>query len=188
MLLLVGLLALAAPPAAPKLPTLLSIDWRTLATFPGGAEDNDGATPPQPTHPDPLTRRTLSAGGFFDNDTLVTAFGLSGHSYPGSVNSSYFLELQYPSTGWRPLPPIPIPPRSMEACTMAAGSIWCFGGMDAEYRKQGSANFTLRDGCVLSGRPWRWDTAPSLPYAVSGHGLAAIGAKIYLVGGQFHEG
>ena len=61
-------------------------------------------------------------------------------------------------------------------------------GMDAEYAKQGSANFPLRDGCVLSGRPWRWDTAPSLPYAVSGHGLAAIGAKIYLVGGQFHEG
>jgi len=143
---------------------------------------------PTPRAPPPGPPQAADTGGFFDNDTLVTAFGLSGHSYPGSVNSSYFLELQYPSTGWRPLPPTRIPPRSMEACTMAAGSLWCVGGMDAAYKKQGSANFTLRDGCVLSGRPWRWETAPSLPYAVSGHGLAAIGAKIFLVGGQFHEG
>jgi polygalacturonase len=155
-----------------SLPRLLSIDWRLLPPFPGGAEDNDGA--------------------FIDSRTLVTAFGLSRASYPGSLNSSWALDVDAASPAWRPLPPAGVPPRSMQACAMAAGSLWCFGGLNNNWRAQGGPSRTMKDGCRLTRGAntfgWVWEPAPALPYAVEGHGLAAVGNKLYLVGGQVDEG
>ena len=57
------------PPLDPALQPLLKIDWELLYPLAVGVEDNDG--------------------GWYDDSTLVTAFGLSKHSYPGCVNTAY---------------------------------------------------------------------------------------------------
>ena len=84
------------PPLHPPLRPLLHIEWSLLPPLPIGVEDNDG--------------------GFVDDETLVVSFGLSGHSYPGCVNSSWAINVTASSSQkWKPLPNAPASSRQVRA-------------------------------------------------------------------------
>lgn len=160
------------PPLTPPLQPMLSISWKLLPPFPGGAEDNDG--------------------GFVDADTLVTAFGLSKASYPGCINTSYAINVSQPNARWQTLPTAPGFPRQEEAASrMPDGSIVYTGGFNNAWKAQGAPQRTYADAYRLfrtSGDGFQWERLPvGLPFPVNGHGLASIGSKLYLSGGNFDE-
>ncbi len=166
------------PPLDPPLEALIEIDWELLYPLPVGVEDNDG--------------------GWVDDSTVVTGFGLSKHSYPGCVSTAYSYNVSDPLAKWQELPIPPVAPRQEEAATIVTSAnggseVWYCGGFNNDWKAQGNKQRTMddmlrlyRDGPTTS---WKWEVLPiKLPYPLDGHAVAAIGHLLYLFGGDLNEG
>ena len=135
-------------------------------------------------------------GGWYDDSTLVTAFGLSKHSYPGCVNTAYSYNVSDPLAKWEELPVPPVPPRQEEAATIVAGpngnEVWYCGGFNNDWQKQGNTQRTMDDMLRLyrdEGGGWKWEVLPlKLPRPLDGHAIAAIDHLLFVFGGDFNEG
>ena len=164
------------PPLDPPLQPMLKIDWELLYPLAVGVEDNDG--------------------GFLDDSTLVTAFGLSKHSYPGCVATAYSYNISDPLAKWEELPVPPVPPRQEEAATIVAGpngnEVWYCGGFNNDWQKQGNKQRTMDDMLRLyrdESGSWKWEVLPlKLPHPVDGHAVAAIDHLLFVFGGDLNEG
>ena len=170
---------LALPPTGSKqvtLPTLLHVQWERLPDLPsnttpgacpasgGGFQDSDG--------------------GFIGNRTFVTAFGYRGCGTPGFLNFGWALDLDGGTGGgWTQLPPAPISPRQEVAAARIGDALFYVGGFSYTFP------YTFADGAKLSrdGSQWRWDKLPPLPWPVASIGVAAIGTRLYALGGVQYD-
>ena len=69
------------PPLNPPLQAMIKVDWELMAPLPVGVEDNDG--------------------GWVDDSTVITGFGLSKKSYPGCVSTAYSLNTSDARATWQ---------------------------------------------------------------------------------------
>lgn len=165
-------------PLDPPLEPLIKIEWELLYPLPIGVEDNDG--------------------GWVDETTVVTSFGLSKHSYPGCVSTAFSHNVSDPSAKWVELPVPPVPPRQEEAATIVRGAngydeVWYCGGFNNDWKKQGNNQRTMDDMLRLHranpAASWEWEVLPvKLPFPLDGHAIAALGQLLYLFGGDYNEG
>ncbi len=164
------------PPLKPPLQAIIKVNWELMPPLPVGVEDNDG--------------------GWVDDSTIVTGFGLSQASYPGCVSTAYSLNTSDPRATWQALPVPPVSPRQEEAATIVEGlhgnEVWFSGGFNNNWQKQGNKQRTMDDMLRLyrdSSGSWAWEVLDlKLPYPVDGHAMAAIKHQLYLFGGDFNEG
>ena len=165
------------PPLDPPLDALIKIDWELLYPLPVGVEDNDG--------------------GWVDDSTVVTGFGLSKHSYPGCVSTAYSYNVSNPLAKWEELPIPPVAPRQEEAATIVTGAsgseVWYCGGFNNDWKAQGNQQRTMDDILRLyrdtPTASWKWEVLQlKLPFPLDGHAIAAIDQLLYLFGGDFNEG
>lgn len=112
--------------ASAALPELLQIDWRRLPDIPAqgpllqGFQDSDG--------------------GFLDDDIVLTAFGYSGGSIPGFLNTAYIYNISSSNlaandaagakggTSWTALPPAPVSGRQEVGASIIDGDAYFVGG------------------------------------------------------------
>ena len=156
------------PSAAQPLPPLLHIDWSLLPPMPAGVEGQSGGFVDSTTlvrHQSPTHQRP---DGCLATCVCrqVYAFGLSHKSYPGCLNTSYFLDISQPPArrAWRPLPPVNAPPRQSVSATTVGGDAYFVGGFDNRWQEQGARQRTSGDAVRLSrdaAGGWRWE--PTLP-------------------------
>ena len=107
---------------ASALPNLLQIDWRRLPDIPAQG---------------PLHQGFQDAdGGFLDDDIVLTAFGYSGGSIPGFLNTAYIYNISSSNlavgakggTSWTALPPAPVSGRQEVGASIIDGDAYFVGG------------------------------------------------------------
>ncbi|MCP4641860.1 MAG: hypothetical protein GY851_15560 [bacterium] len=156
-----------APQPEANLAPVLHIDWTRGPNLPQGFQDSDGGI----------------VGG-----TLITLCGFcSGQEsdvkpgrYPrGFFDMAWGLDLANRDAGWRALPAFPGAPRQENFAIVVDDALYCWGGFSY------SQPYCYADGWRLTKTEgaWRYDTLPDLPTPLCSSGIAAIGARIYVMGG-----
>jgi N-acetylneuraminic acid mutarotase len=93
------------------------------------------------------------------------------------------LNLQSPEKGWLRLPDLPGTARQELVAITVDQQLYCWGGFSY------SAPFCYKDGYRLSRHQekWQWGKLPDLPWLICSSGIAALGSKIYVVGGADYD-
>ena len=129
-------------------------------------------------------------GGWVDDDTLVTAFGLSQRG--PCVSTAFSINVSESPAQWRELPSCPGAPRQEQAASIVGGTFWYGGGFQAGGHCGPTKSTTLDDMWTLSRKrdDWVWEPQPGarLPFPLCCFALATVGDKLYLFGGSFNEG
>jgi N-acetylneuraminic acid mutarotase len=166
-----------------------------LTTTPAIADDNPYAAAPQSSlrkmlsidyHLGPdLPVGIQDCGIGIVNGNLTYAGGLN----PGSTftNNAYGLNLASPQSGWQSLPNLPSDDlRQGLVSATVNNQVYMWGGFN--YGGIGcSPPWLFTDGYRLSQTPrgqWAWSALPDLSFSRYCSGVAVIGSKIYLMGGQ----
>ena len=133
-----------------------------------------------------------SAGGIVDG-ALITSTGFSrgylDDVVPGKKNKSprekhlketWGLKLADSGAGWTALPDFPGTGRTAAFGIAVDQKLYLWGG--CEWNNP----YTFKDGYRLSrvNDQWQWDKLPDLPLPMGSSGIAAIGSKIYVMGGS----
>ena len=155
------------------LPALLAVDWRRVSDLPpqgpsrGGFQDSDG-------------------GWLLNGTTIVTAFGYGSGSTPGFFNTAWSLNPSAENASWQALPSAPVSGRQEVSAAAIGNAIFFVGGFNYE------PPFTYDDVTKLSvdqaTGEWLWSKLPVLPHRVASAGVAALGSRLYVVGGMDYDG
>ena len=168
---------LAATPASPapqaqeSLPKMLDISWSAAPPFPQGLQDNDGGL---------IDRFLVMAGGFchgYDDDWKPG-------KYPrGFLRKAWALDLEDESRGWQSLPDFPGAARQEMYGVSVDNEVYWWGGFNY------TDPFAYRDGYKLSRvkGSWVWSELPPLILPGGAGCVAAVGSKIYLMGGMDYD-
>jgi N-acetylneuraminic acid mutarotase len=168
--------ALAEPPShAPQdqatLPQMLEMQWSAGPHLPQGMQDNHVA----------------EIGGW-----LVNVLGFCSGSdddwkpgrYPrGFLNKAWALNLRDEGAGWTPIPNFPGAPRQAGQGVVVRDALYLWGGFSYD------EPYTYTDGYRLTheGDAWQWSPLPPLPSPTCWTGMAAIGSRIYALGGADYD-
>jgi len=160
-----------APQPQASLPQMLSFSWSAGPAMPQGMQDN---------HVSVIHNWLVSVGGFcggYDDDWKP------GRYPRGFLNKVWGLDLGHEDKGWVDLPSLPGAPRQGMLGTRVEDSLYVWGGFSY------SEPYTYADGYRLSHKDgeWMWNTLPPLPSPAAWSGVAAIGSKIYCLGGADYD-
>jgi N-acetylneuraminic acid mutarotase len=158
-----------SPTALVPLPKILEIDWRRGPDLPRGFQDSDGGI---------VGGHLITTGGFTKGQTDVPG---KPDKYPrGFLKSTWGQDLSDPTSGWRKLPDFPGDARQELFSIVVNNQLYAWGGFSY------TTPFTYKDGYRLSesNGQWRWNELPDLPWPITSSGIAAVGSKIYVMGGS----
>lgn len=163
----------ASPVPQPQasLPRMLSFSWSAGPAMPRGMQDN---------HVSVIHNWLVSVGGFcggYDDDWKP------GRYPRGFLNTVWGLDLDHEDKGWVELPSLPGAPRQGMLGTRVENALYVWGGFSY------SEPYTYTDGYRLSRKDgeWVWDELLPLPSPVSWSGVAAMGPRIYCLGGADYD-
>ena len=151
-----------------SLPTMLTVDWRRVADLPsqgpalGGFQDSDG-------------------GFVLNGSAIVTAFGYGSGGMPGF----WLMKITDGKSAWEPLPSAPVSGRQEVAAAVIGDSVFYVGGFN--YESPYTYDDVLRLAADGDGG-WQWARLPSLPHRIASAGVAALGTRLYVVGGMDYDG
>lgn len=151
---------------------MLGIAWKKGPNLPQGFQDSDGG----------IVRNTLiTVGGFCGGQTTVPG---KPSNYPrGFLTKAWGLDLGDPAKSWQSLPELPGPARQELFAIAISDQLYCWGGFSY------TTPFCYGDGYRLSAQQgrWSWDPLPPLPSVACSAGIAAIGTRIYVMGGADYD-
>ncbi len=153
------------------LPQMLAFEWSAGQPMPQGMQDN---------HVNIVDDWFVSVGGFCQGGDDDWKPGM----YPrGFLNKTWGLNLNNVAAGWVDLPDFPGTARQGTQGVRVGDALYVWGGFSY------SEPFTYRDGYRLSHTDdqWRWSPLPELPSPSAWAGMAAIGSRIYAVGGADYD-
>jgi N-acetylneuraminate epimerase len=160
------------PVSTASLPKMLNIRWSKGPNLPQGFQDSDGG----------VVRNTLiSVGGFCSGQTNVAG---KPAKYPrGFFKMVWGLDLRDPNGGWQALPDFPGVARQELFAAVVSEQLYCWGGFNY------TTPFCYADGYRLSYHDGHasWKPLPSLPSPACSAGIAAIGSRIYVMGGADYD-
>jgi len=124
----------------------------------------------------------ISAGGAtrYPKDVVTKYPDVFGGAAHGATSITFALDTRRAAADWTRIPDMPGPKRETGMAVTVENALYVFGGFSY------SPPYTLRDGYRLrrQGDGWVWDTLPvELPWPVCQAGIAAIGSRIYMLGG-----
>lgn len=124
----------------------------------------------------------ISAGGAtrYPKNIVSRYPDVFGGAQQGYTNYTFALNVAQAGAEWMRIPDMPGPRRETDMAVTVDGAMYVFGGFSH------SEPYTFRDGYRLcrKGEKWIWETLPvELPWPVSVAGIAAVGHRIYLLGG-----
>jgi len=156
-----------------ELPKLLDIQWTFGPSYPMGI---------QLSAVDMLGNTLISAGGATRYPKAVVAKypNVFGGAAQGATSFTFALDTAHDGADWTRIPDMPGPRRATGMAVTVGDALYVFGGFTY------SPPYTLRDGYRLlrQGEQWIWEALPvELPWPVCQAGIAAIGSRIYLMGG-----
>lgn len=163
--------AAVRPQRQASLPRMLELAWSAERPLPQGMQDNLVAL---------VGHRLVSVGGFCGGADDDWKPG----KYPrGFLNKAWVFDLTDKQQGWTDLPSFPGAPRQALFGTSVGDAVYAWGGFSY------AAPFTYRDGYRLSQRNdlWVWEPLPPLPTPAAWSATAAIGTKIYCLGGADYD-
>jgi N-acetylneuraminic acid mutarotase len=161
-----------APQPQSTLERILAITWKKGPNLPQGFQDSDGGI---------LGDTLISVAGFCGGNKTTPG---KPDTYPrGFLKKVFGLDLSAPGATWRSLPEFPGTARQELSCIVVDEKLYCWAGFSY------SAPFTYQDGYRLSRTAdgWEFDRLPDLPSPVCSAGIAAVGSKIYIVGGGDYD-
>ena len=124
----------------------------------------------------------ISAGGAtrYPKDVVTRYPDVFAGAAQGATSISFALDTRKRGADWTRIPDLPGPKRETGMAVTVGGVLYVFGGFSY------SPPYTLRDGYRLrrQGAGWVWEILPlELPWPVCQAGIAAIGSRIYVLGG-----
>jgi N-acetylneuraminic acid mutarotase len=157
----------------PEFPKLLSIQWAFGPRYPMGV---------QLSAVDLLEGNLISVGGAtrYPKDIVARYPDAFGGAAQGATSFSFALDTEWSGADWTRIPDMPGPRRETGMAVTVDDELYVFGGFTY------SPPYTLRDAYRLRRRRggWVWETLPAeLPWPVCQAGIAAVGSRIYMLGG-----
>jgi N-acetylneuraminic acid mutarotase len=120
-------------------------------------------------------RSVLTLGG-----VLAIASTAPARAHPGQPEPPTTPTDPVYGDGWKPLPPIAAGPRQEHSVAAVAGKVYVIGGIHSD----SAGGFVTTDRVeVYDAHRARWSTAAPIPVAMNHPNAAAVGGRIYVLGG-----
>jgi len=161
---------LSTTPSAATLPKMINIRWHRGPDLPQGFQDSECGI---------VDGTLITTAGFCQG--LAMPIPGKESKYPrGFLKKTWGLTLTDRDAGWQRLPDLPGDARQELFGVSVGDKLYVWGGFSYE------APYTYKDGYCLSRQnsQWRWEKMPDLPFALCSSGIAAIGGKIFVMGGM----
>lgn len=167
-----------------QVPYLFSILWELGPDYPVGVQDSTG---------DIINEHyVISSGGFQKGwpSSWIPDRYRQNRAYKyrrGFLKDTYLIDIRK-NDAWEKLPDFPGDARQGHFSIVIKNALYVWGGF--HYGEPDKCNDDSHsDGWRLShnGAKWVWEPIPNLPYPVLKAGIAAIGSKIYILGGSTYK-